>query len=166
MGTQIVTAATQLTTEEQWARESRALVRRSRPAELLASDAENAEIKAALTPEIVAALEDAILGLNAEAMCAADHDDLEDALVIELGRYLALTAGSWTVEARKEWINVAVDELNELPLSALLPALKRARRQTPWPNNLVAAICEEVEPREQRLKDEAETLLTLKELAN
>ena len=141
-------------------------MRRSRPAELLASGAEVGDIKDSLTTEVCVALIDALSGIAAEATCAADHDDFEDALVIELGKYLALTAGNWTVEARQEWMNVAIDELNEYPLAHLLPALKRARRFTPWPNKLVPAIAEEIEPRLARLRDERANLLSLKELAN
>ena len=141
-------------------------MRRSRPAELLATAAEPDEIRGAITPELKSAITLAIKGLDNELVCAAAHEDFEDALVIELGRYLALTAGGWTSEARAEWINVAVDNLSGFPLSLLLPALQRAQRHTPWPNKLVANVCDEIEPRAQKLEAERQSLLSLEELAN
>ena len=152
-------------TAEQWAPESRARVWRSRPAELLENEADSKEIAAAITDELRGQIREAHGGLGRELLTAAADERFEDALTVALGRYLGLTAGSWTPEARAEWQNIAVDELMEYPLSMLLPAIKRATRSQPWPNKFVPAIVEELEPRLARLKDEMERLEKLMELA-
>lgn len=137
---------------------------RSRPAELLVNDASEEEIRDALIPDFVDPLHAAKRGIDAEMVCAADHEHFEDALTLELSKYLALCAGSWSPEQRAEWLGVATEELGEYPLSMLLPTLKRARRSEPWPNKLVANIAEQLEPRYQKLKGEAEIIGKLLEL--
>lgn len=155
----------QLPTEEQWGRPNRQRILRSRAAELLANNADEDEIAAAIDEDMRTQLELADNGICTELSTAAGKPAYEDALAAELGKYMRLTGGGWTAEDRAEWINGATDELMDYPLSMLLPELAIARKREPWPNKLVPAIVEKLEPRLARLKAEAETIHTLRALA-
>ena len=155
-----------LPTEEQWARPNRQRILRSGAGELLVNEARSEEIAAALTPEDRRDLEISLVGARVELTPASAHEAFEDALVAELGKYLALTGGGWSAEDKAEWQNAAADELRDYPLSLLLPELRLARRREAWPNKLVPAIVEAIEPRVARLRTECATLEVLKEIAD
>lgn len=156
----------QLPTEEQLAREKRQLVSRSRPAELLVNDADKDEIVEAITPELRADLVEALNGWRLEGVCALDHEFYEDALTVELGRFLRLVGGSWGEQQRVEWLNQATDDLSEYPLALLLPILTRQRKTQAFANRLVPEIVEQIEPMVRRWSDEGERLSKLLEMAN
>lgn len=138
---------------------------RSRAAELLANDAAEDEVRAAIDDELKAEVAIAHRGVCAEATCARDNPAFEDALAAELGAFLRLTGGGWSPEDKAEWISAATDELMEFPLSMLLPELAKARRREAWPNKLVPAIVEVLEPRLAKLRAEADTLCQLHALS-
>lgn len=98
-------------------------------------------------------------------MTPRDHPEALKMLAAALGKYIALTGTSMGVDAREEWIAVAIEELSEFPISMLLDTVKAARRSEPFPNRLVAAVCEKVEARAERLALEGVRLRRLAELA-
>lgn len=154
-----------LPTEELMARPLRGQLWRSRAGELVTNAAKPEEIAEAITDAARADIAAARAGIDYELVTAAAHQSYEEALTAELGKYLALTAGGWSVEDKAEWLNAATDELMEFPLSLLLPELRLARRREPWPNKLVPAIVEKIEARVQRLHVEDENLRRLEEVA-
>lgn len=148
------------------AQQSRQRIARSRPAELLANEADEAEIAAAFTDELRRDLALAIAGIGNEMLTPFQNEALEDQLTIELGKYMRLTAGGWHADDKAEWINGATDELASLPAALVLPEVVIARRREPWPNKLVARVCEAIEPRVARLEAERAKLEKLQEIAD
>lgn len=162
-GTQIA-PLTQLAVAD-WDQPNRQLLGRSHAFSLLGNDATEDEVREAITDDLRAALPAAIAGWEAEAMTPRDHPEALKMLAAALGKYIALTGTSMGVDAREEWIAVAIEELSEFPISMLLDTVKAARRSEPFPNRLVAAVCEKVEARAERLALEGVRLRRLAELA-
>lgn len=109
-------------------------------------------------------LPSAIAGLEREARRPLSEGEIE-ALMKELGRYIAITGTSMGADERQEWISCAAVELATLPMSLVMPAVVAARRREPWPNKLVAAVFALAEEKAARLDGEAEKLRRLAELA-
>jgi hypothetical protein len=132
----------------------------------MTNDASDEEIRAAITDEHRAALPEAIRGWQIEARSAFGDAEAVAELFGELGKYIRLTGTSMGHDERTEWIEGAAEELEGFPISLVLPELRAARRREPWPNKLIAGICERIEPKAVRLVEEGERLRRLEELAN
>jgi hypothetical protein len=97
---------------------------------------------------------------------ASQDGRLDDQLTVELGAYLRLTGGGWHPDDKQEWIAGAADELQEYPMSLVLPELAKARKREPWPNKLVSRVVDAIEPRVARLEAERAMLDALQDIAD
>lgn len=165
MGQLVMGKVQSLPMAESWDLPSRQRVMRSHAAALIENGAGVEEISTAITDDLRSLLPAAIIGLRHELACPAQNDDFEDALTLELGKYLKLAAGGWPAGEKQEWLIQATEELCEYPLGHLIPALKTARRRQPWANKLVPEIVEHLEPIMARLNREQEVLMALSEIA-
>ena len=128
-------------------------------------NADVAEIREAITDEHRVTLREAMAGVCAELHAAADDEATDAQMVALLGYFLSLTAGGWTDEARTEWQKNSANVLGEFPAALLIPALERAIRTIAWPNKLVPTICEMLDARTAKLREEREQLAELMEIA-
>lgn len=149
----------------EWDQPNRLQLARCNAFSLMANNAPEAEIRAAITDDIRAALPGALAGWQAEAERAITSPEGMRELIAELGKFIRITGTSMGHDERQEWIEGAAEELAAFPMSLVLPEVRLARRREPWANKLVAAVCEKVEAKAERLDLEGERLRKLAELA-
>lgn len=126
----------------------------------MVNDADDAEVAAAITPDLRAdlltALESAIADLEPAPV---------EQLIAVVGSVVGLIGQDWRPDKQEEFIVLAARELSDLPGQLVLEALARARRRVTEGRRLVWWVSEEVDGRATKLRLECERLTRLAGLA-
>jgi hypothetical protein len=118
------------------------------------------EIRAALTDADRNDLGDALESVFDEMQPAADIE-----IAAAVGAVVGLIGQDWSMSKREEFIGLATTEFMKLPGALVLDALARARRRVTAGRLLVAWVCDDVEPKAEKLKLECDRLTRLADIA-
>jgi hypothetical protein len=140
--------------------QSRLRVLRSNAFALLGNRVEEDEVREAITPALLAELPVALESVLEEMA----PPDLE-VLAIEIGRMVGIIGQNWRQAGRDEFVHLVTQELADLPGALVLDALSRARKRVTDGRLLLAWVCDDVEPKAEKLKLERDKLTKLVELA-
>jgi hypothetical protein len=112
---------------------------------LLANGADQDEIVAAVA-KVADHLRAAVAGHEAECfpLCQLSTDELRAFVKDEVGGFIALTGGGWSVEQRQEWIDQCTVEFAQVPVSVLIPAVRLARKTIHQPARFVSWVFESI----------------------
>lgn len=122
------------------------------------------EIRDAMEPGFAGLVDAALIEIRFQLAPPMVRDQLA-AITVELGRYMAIGGGGWSVEQRKEWMGAVREELKEFPIGMLLESIARARRRVRFPSEFVPWIVADIEPAFDRLRQEEAQLQKLREIA-
>lgn len=148
------------------AQQSKLCVVRSNAYAMLANGAEEEEIRGAISSQLAGEIPAALALVNHELFPVSQlgTGDLEQVFG-EVAAFVKITGGGWPSEQRQEFIDQAMIEFADLPVSLLIPALRAARRKVTWAREFVAWVFEAVERDLGKLEAERDNLARLAEIS-
>lgn len=167
MGDQLQTRSTN-ELDANLARPVRLLLARSRAFALVenSNPGEEDEIRKAISPDLQRDLEPAIEGVRRELMPVSSLPEkaVED-FMAEIAGFVALAGGGWEPAQRQEFVEQALQEFADLPVSLVVPVVRAARRKLSWAREFVPWVFTHIENDLGKLQKEHRNLTRLKELA-
>lgn len=135
-------------------------MQRSNAFALLNNRVDEDEVRQAISPALLAELPVALESILID-MLPTDPE----LIAIELGRVAGIIGQNWRQTGRDEFVHLVTQELQDFPGALVLDALARARKRVTDGRLLLAWVCDDVEPKVEKLKLERDKLTKLIDLA-
>jgi len=127
---------------------------------LLGNREDEDEVRQAITPALLDELPVALESILTDMLPANP-----ELIAIELGRMVGIIGQNWRQAGRDEFVHLVTQELADFPGALVLDALSRARKRVTDGRLLLAWVCDDVEPKAEKLKIERDKLTKLIDLA-
>jgi hypothetical protein len=144
----------------------RAFVQRSAAYDLLVhGETDPAEIREAMTEELIASLPEALCACRAD-LAPASHQTQREWMAVKVGAWLRLGHGnSWTDAKTTEFIVGQVEEFAGEPFGLVMEAIGEARRKVEYADKFTKWVADAIQPAVAQLRLEEERLVKLSEIA-